>query len=153
MLSGSFGAIVTAMASSVPAAVLNRLSMVPLFAACSRRELRAISMLGTQLEVKAGRVFTTEGKTGSEFFLVRAGTARCVRDGQEVATFGPGDFFGETALLINVPRTATVTAVTDMTIIVFERREFSSLLDNSPQIARKLLKALAKREAIGEALA
>ena len=110
-------------------------------------------MLGTQLEVKAGTVFTTAGRRGSEFFLVRAGTARCVRNGQEVTTFGPGDFFGETALLINVPRTATVTALTDMTIMVFERREFSSLLEQSPQIGRKLLTALAERDAFGDSTA
>jgi len=103
------------------------------------------------LEIKAGTVFTTEGEMGSEFFQVRAGTARCVRNGRLVATFGPGDFFGETTLLINTRRTATVTAVDNMTVIVFSRREFSSLLDQSPQIARKLLKALAEREASGEA--
>ena len=110
-------------------------------------------MLGTQIEVKAGTVLTAEGRKGSEFFLVRAGTARCLRNGQEVTTFGPGDFFGETALLINVPRTATVTALTDMTIVVFERREFSALLDQSPQIGRKLLTALAERDAFGDAAA
>jgi CRP-like cAMP-binding protein len=76
-----------------------------------------------------------------------------VRNGQEVTTFGPGDFFGETALLINVPRTATVTALTDMTIMVFERREFSSLLEQSPQIGRKLLTALAERDAFGDSTA
>ena len=134
------------MARGIPAAVLNHLSKVPLFAACSRRDLRAISMLGTQLEVRAGRVFTTQGATGSEFFLVRAGTARCVRNGRTVATYGPGDFFGEMALLTNARRTATVTALEDTTIIVFDRGEFASLLDQSPQIARKLLKVLAERE-------
>jgi CRP-like cAMP-binding protein len=129
---------------------LDHLSQVPLFAACPRRDVRAIAMLGTELEMRAGRVLTTEGERGSEFFLIRAGTARCVRGGRKVAMFGPADFFGETALLTNTPRTATVTAVSDMTVIVFDRREFSSLLDSSPQIARKLLKAFAEREGQGQ---
>jgi CRP-like cAMP-binding protein len=131
----------------MPAAVMDQLSQVPLFAACSRRDLRAIAVLGTQLGIAAGTVLTAQGEPGSEFFLVRGGAARCVRSGRKVATFGPGDFFGESALLTNAPRTATVTAVDDMTVIVFSRREFSSLLDGSPQIARKLLKALADRGA------
>lgn len=135
-----------AMARGIPSAVLDRLATVPLFAACSRADLRAIAMLGTELEVNAGSVLTTEGEPGSEFFLVRAGAARCMRKGRNVANFGPGDFFGETALLTNAPRTATVTAVDDMTIVVFDRREFSSLLDRSPQIARKLLQVLAERD-------
>lgn len=139
----------TPMARGIPAAVMDQLSAVPLFAACPRRDLRAIAMLGTELEMTAGGVLTTEGEPGSEFFLVRAGTARCVRNGRRVATFGPGDFFGETALLTNTPRTATVTAISDMTVIAFDRREFSSLLDSSPQIARKLLKAFAEREGPG----
>jgi len=139
-----------AMARGIPAAVLDQLSQVPLFSACSRRDLRAIAMLGSQLEIRARSVLTTEGEPGSEFFLVRAGTARCVRNGRKVATFGPGDFFGETALLANAPRTATVTAIGDMTVIVFDRREFSSLLDSSPQIARKLLKAFAERDGQGQ---
>ncbi|HKH89075.1 MAG TPA: cyclic nucleotide-binding domain-containing protein [Acidimicrobiales bacterium] len=138
------------MTPGIPSAVLEQLSQVPLFAACSRRDLRAIATLGTQLELRAGSVLTTEGEPGSEFFLVRAGAARCVRNGRKVATFGPGDFFGETALLTNAPRTATVTVVSDMTVIVFSRREFSSLLNSSPQIARKLLKALAEREGKSE---
>jgi CRP/FNR family cyclic AMP-dependent transcriptional regulator len=128
-----------------PANVPDQLSQVPLFGACSRRDLRSIAKLGTHLEIKKGRVLTTEGRPGSEFFLVRTGTARCARNGRTVATFGPGDFFGETALLTNSPRTATVTATDNMTVVVFDRREFSSLLDTSPQIARKLLQAFAER--------
>lgn len=106
-------------------------------------------MLGTELKMKTGNVLTSEGEPGSEFFLVRSGTARCVRNGRKVATFGAGDFFGETALLTNAPRTATITAVDDMQVIVFDRREFASLLEGSPQIARKLLKVLAERESEG----
>ncbi|HXY44804.1 MAG TPA: cyclic nucleotide-binding domain-containing protein [Acidimicrobiales bacterium] len=134
------------MARRIPASVLDRLSQVPLFAACSRSELRAIAMLGTEIGIRAGTVLTTAGAPGSEFFMVRAGTALCARDNRTVATFGPGDFFGETALLTNAPRTATVTAVDDMTVIVFERREFASLLSSSPEIALKLLKAFAERQ-------
>jgi CRP-like cAMP-binding protein len=134
------------MARRIPASLLDRLSHVPLFAACSRSELRAIAMLGTELGIRAGTVLTAAGAPGSEFFVIRAGTALCARNNRTVATFGPGDFFGETALLTNAPRTATVTAVDEMTVVVFERREFASLLSSSPQIALKLLKACADRQ-------
>lgn len=138
----------SSMTRGIPTEVLDRLAAVPLFSECSRTDLRAIATLGTQLELRAGRVLTTEGEPGSEFFLVRSGAAACVRKGRKVASFGPGDFFGETALLTNAARSATVTATGDMTVIVFSRPEFSSLLDRSPQIARKLLKALAERREV-----
>jgi|SRR5579872_118623 len=137
------------MRSRVPQAMLQRLAGVPLFSECSRDELRSIAGLGTDVGVKEGYVLCAEGRPGSEFFLIADGTARCVVGRKEVARLGPGDYFGELALLLNRPRSATVTATSDMTVHVFDRREFAALLDDSPRIARKLLVALAKREEPG----
>ena len=67
------------------------------------------------------------------------------RKGRKIATLGPGDFFGELALLAGVPRTATVIAETDMVVEALNRAEFATLLDESPSIARKVLSAVAKR--------
>jgi len=134
------------MARGVPRQVLEMLAAVPLFSACSKAELRRIVGLGTSVTVAPGTTLTTQGAVGREFFLVTSGTARCFRDGMLVARFGPGDFFGEMALLDQAPRTATIVADEPMELLVLDAREFDSLIDDAPSIARKLLKALAARQ-------
>jgi CRP-like cAMP-binding protein len=134
------------MARGVPRQVLEMLAEVPLFSACSKAELRRIVGLGTSLSVAPGAVLTKQGAVGREFFLVTSGTARCYIDGKQVARFGPGDFFGEMALLDQAPRTATIVADDSMDLLVLDAREFDSLLDDAPSITRKLLKALAARQ-------
>lgn len=121
------------------------LSRIPIFSECSRRELKAISKLVTPVEVKAGKVLTEQGEPGREFMIIASGTATVSRDGKPIAKLGPGDFFGELAVLAGVPRTATVVADTDMVIEALNRQEFSSLLDESPAIAKKVLLAAVKR--------
>lgn len=134
------------MPRGVPKAVIEMLGAVPLLSACSTRELREVANLGTQLPVDDGRVLTEQGKPGREFFLLTSGKARCLVDGVEVAHFGPGDFFGEMALLERGPRQATVVADGPAEVLVLDGREFDRLLDTAPSIARKLLKAVAERE-------
>jgi CRP/FNR family cyclic AMP-dependent transcriptional regulator len=135
------------MVRGVPKAVIDMLHAVPLLSACSTRELRAVANLGTQLPVDDGRVLIEQGKPGREFFLLTSGKARCLVDGTEVARFGPGDFFGEMALLERGPRQATVVVVDGPAeVLVLDGREFDHLLDASPSTARKLLKAVAERE-------
>jgi CRP-like cAMP-binding protein len=95
--------------------------------------------------VKAGKVLTKEGDAGREFMIIASGTASVRRKGRKVTTLGPGDFFGELALLAGVPRTATVIAESDMVVEALNRAEFATLLDESPSIARKVLSAVAKR--------
>jgi CRP-like cAMP-binding protein len=121
------------------------LSRIPIFSECSNRELKAISKLVTPVEVKAGKVLTKEGDQGREFMIIAIGTATVRRNGRKVATLGPGDFFGELAVLAGVPRTATVTADTDMVVEALNRQEFSSLLDESPTLAKKILIGAVKR--------
>ncbi|HEY5886827.1 MAG TPA: cyclic nucleotide-binding domain-containing protein, partial [Acidimicrobiales bacterium] len=89
---------------------LKRLAAVPLFADLDRRELEAVAELGTDVDVEEGRELVRQGDGASEAFLVVSGTALAARDGEELATFGPGDFFGEMALLVHGHRSATVTA-------------------------------------------
>lgn len=117
----------------------------PLFAGCSDRERRTLARLGTTVSVDAGTVLTPEGKPGLEFFVIDAGAATCRVRGVPRAKFGQGDFFGEMALLDGGTRTATVTADTDMRVVVFSAREFQDMLSSSGSVSRALLVEMARR--------
>ena len=127
------------------ASVDKTLAKIPLFKECTKKELQAVSRLVTPINVKAGKVLTKEGDAGREFMIIATGSASVRRKGRKIATLGPGDFFGELALLAGVPRTATVIAESDMIVEALNRAEFATLLDESPSIARKVLSAVAKR--------
>lgn len=118
---------------------------VRLFSACSDQELRTLARLITEVQVPADRVLTREGQRGHEFFLIVEGTAKVSVRGRRRATLGAGDFFGEMALLDAGPRTATVTAQEPMTLYVLDAREFASMIQQSPSVARKIMRALAAR--------
>lgn len=98
-----------------------------------------------EVDLAAGRVLCEQGQLGREAFVIVSGTAEVRRNNRKVATLGPGDCVGELALLDHGPRTATVTAATDMQALVIGAREFAALIDRVPPIAHKLLKALAGR--------
>jgi CRP-like cAMP-binding protein len=134
------------MPRGIPKAAIEMLQTVPLLSACNKKQLRQIATLGTQADVPDGWVLTKQGRPGFEFFLVLHGKARCEVDGRAVATFGPGDFFGEMALLEHSPRHATVTSEGPCHVLVLDGREFNTLLDTSPGIARRLLVAFVQRE-------
>lgn len=121
------------------------LARVPLFAGLTDDDLRQVVQAGDNIDVEAGRELITEGRVGREFFLILDGEAGVHRDGREVATLGPGEYFGELALLDRGPRSATVTARTDMRIFVLGQREFGGLVDSVPGLAPKLLARLAQR--------
>jgi CRP-like cAMP-binding protein len=116
-----------------------------LFSACSASQLREIRRVVEEAAVPAGSVLVEEGTVGREFFFIVEGTATVRRSGRKVATLHPGDYFGELALLDRKPRSATVTADTDMTLLVLEQRAFNGLLDVVPAIAHKLLVAMSLR--------
>src|SRR5581483_8481862 len=111
---------------------LDHLQQVPLFRGCDRDELRKVARRTTGLPVAAGQTLVNEGERGLEFFVIVDGRARVTRHGQDVGELGPGDFFGELALLIDAPRNATVTAVTPMEAIVLSRKEFEAALADAP---------------------
>ena len=118
---------------------------IELFSELSKKELKNIAALMTPIQVKMGRVLTKEGDPGREFMIIIEGTATVKRKGRVLARLGPGDFFGELAIVAGVPRTATVIADTDMVIETLNRREFTSLLDESPRIAKKVLVGAVRR--------
>jgi CRP/FNR family cyclic AMP-dependent transcriptional regulator len=126
---------------------LEQLGRVPLFAACSQKDLRSIARAGDEIRVPAGQTLCEEGRPGREFFLILDGKAS-VRPGnskKSIASLGPGQYFGEMALLDRGPRSATVVADTDMDLLVLGQREFHGVVDEVPTLAHKLLATMAGR--------
>ncbi len=124
---------------------LDHLAQVPLFSTCSRKDLQKLGKASDEIAVKAGKVLVEEGRPGHEFFLIEDGTAEVRRKNRKVATLGRGQFFGELSLLDRGPRSATVVAESDMTLVVLGQREFLGVIDEVPAMAHKLLAALAGR--------
>lgn len=124
---------------------IDHLAEVPLFSACSRKELGLVARRAEDVKVDGGKILVSEGATGTEFFVILDGQARVERRGRKVATVGPGDFFGDLALLDRAPRNATVVAETPMELLVLGQREFAALIDEVPGFAHKLLAGLARR--------
>jgi CRP/FNR family cyclic AMP-dependent transcriptional regulator len=118
---------------------------VPLFAQCSKRELAQIAGIADEIDLREGKVLIREGERGREFFVLLEGNAEVTKDGRRINTLGPGDFFGEIALVSQSPRTATVTATSSVHTLVITDRSFRRLLDDQPEIQRKVLLALAER--------
>jgi CRP/FNR family cyclic AMP-dependent transcriptional regulator len=118
---------------------------LPLFSECSDKELREIDALADEVHIPAGREIIRQGDIAREFVVIAEGEVSVVRDGIEVARLGPGQHFGELALLDSRPRNATVTAVTDVTAQVVDRLGFQTLLEDSPTLTLNLLRATANR--------
>jgi CRP-like cAMP-binding protein len=124
---------------------VERLSRVQLFSTCSKRDLERIARLTTEIDVKAGKVLMRQGDSGRECFVIEEGRAKATIRGKTTRTMGPGECFGEMALLHSAPRSATVTAETDMRVLVLDSREFSTLIESVPSVARNVLAAVADR--------
>ena len=126
-------------------AFIDHLAEVPLFSALSKKDLQLGARRAEDVKVDAGKVLVTEGSAGSEFFVIVDGKARVTRRGKKVAELGPGQFFGDLALLDRAPRNATVAGETPMELLVLGQREFAALIDEAPGFAHKLLAGLARR--------
>ena len=118
---------------------------VPLFAGCSKGELEEIAHIADEIDLREGKEMTQQGSRGREFFVLLEGEADVTKDGKNINKLGAGDFFGEIALVSDSPRTATVTATTPVRALVITDRSFRRLLDEQPEIQRKVLVALAER--------
>lgn len=125
--------------------IVARLEMVPLFSTCSQRELNVIARAAKEVSHPAGTVIAREGEFGIGLFLILEGMCLVTVGGRERARLGPGDFFGEIALIDGGPRTATVTALTDVRLIGLTEWVFRGLLREHPSIALKTLESVASR--------
>jgi CRP/FNR family transcriptional regulator, cyclic AMP receptor protein len=121
------------------------LKRAPLFANCSKRELAAIGAIADEIDLREGKELTRQGAPGREFFVLVDGTADVVKNRRKVNTLKAMDFFGEIALIHETPRTATVKATSPVRALVITERNFKRLLQEQPEIQRKVLEALAER--------
>jgi len=124
---------------------LDLLKSVPLFEHCSKKDLQSIAQIADELDVRAGKTLIVEGERGREFFVIVSGEVEVRRKGRKVATLGPGSFVGEMALLSKIPRTATVTAISPVDLLVITDRAFLDLLNRMPELWLKVARALAER--------
>jgi CRP/FNR family transcriptional regulator, cyclic AMP receptor protein len=118
---------------------------VPLFSGCSKRDLEQIAQIADEIDLAEGKEMTREGSRGREFFVLLEGDADVTKGGSSINKLGAGDFFGEIALVSDSPRTATVTATSPVRALVITDRSFRRLLDEQPEIQRKVLVELAER--------
>ena len=121
------------------------LGRCPFFAGLSRSELIELAKATEDMEVEEGKVLTREGESGREFFVIIDGEVAVTKDGSEIRRLGPGDFFGEIALVEDTPRTATVTAAAPLRFFVLTRQSFRSLLARQPELEQKVNEALKER--------
>ena len=120
-----------------------------LFADCTRSQLHQIGSLTTGLHIPRDHELIREGSLAREFIVIRSGSARVTRKTNrgvtKVADVGAGDFLGEMALLNGTRRTATVTAATDLDVLVSSAAEFRSIMEIAPSVARKVRRASLTR--------
>jgi CRP-like cAMP-binding protein len=125
--------------------VVAQLGRVPLFSDCSKRDLELIARVVKDVSHPAGTVIAREGEPGVGLFVIVSGTAEVTIGGKKKTTLGPGDFFGEIALLDGGPRTATVTAISDLELLGLTEWVFRGLMQEHPSIALKTLQQMAGR--------
>jgi CRP-like cAMP-binding protein len=130
-------------------AVVDLLERVPLFSGLKRRELEQIGRSMRERVVPAGEALAVEGTSGVGFFILESGTARVTVGGEERRTLGPGDYFGEIALITDAPRTATVTAETELRCFGLTSWDFRPIVQENATVAWHMLEALAKMISAG----
>jgi CRP/FNR family transcriptional regulator, cyclic AMP receptor protein len=120
------------------------LKRVPIFSDLDGKELDRIAGSMKQRTFNAGDTVTAEGQTGIGFFVIDSGDAKVTVGGEERRRLGPGDYFGEVALLNESARTATITAETELRCYGMTSWEFRPLVETHTSIAWKLLQAMSK---------
>jgi len=121
------------------------LKKVRLFAGIPGGQLQRIANGVKERRYDAGTAIVSAGETGHGFYLIAQGRAEVKRDGRTIRTLGPGDYFGEIALLYDRPRTATVEAKGPTTCLILTQWDFKGILEANPTMAIHLLEAVASR--------
>lgn len=125
--------------------IIDGLQRTDLFAGLSRRALKKVAVTARIVDHPAGQEITSEGESGICFHLVTAGRASVVVGASSRRDLGPGDYFGEISLIDRQPRSATVTAVSDLTTVAIPAWSFSPILLEEPEVARSLLQVMCAR--------
>ena len=131
-------------------ATVERLKAVDLLKNCTDAQLQDVAHLAERVQVGEGEVLAREGRIGREFFLILSGSVAVTQRGRRVNTLGPGDFFGELAAMDPGPRNATVTALSDLDVLIIGPREFSAMAD-IPGFRDALFRSMARRLRTAEA--
>jgi CRP/FNR family transcriptional regulator, cyclic AMP receptor protein len=121
------------------------LKRTALFAECTKAELIEVALSADERLALAGDSLTEEGRGGREFFVLVEGAVVVKRGGRKLADLGPGDWFGEIAILTYKPRTATVTAISPVRLLVISDRAFRRVVETTPRIALNVLRSVAAR--------
>jgi CRP/FNR family transcriptional regulator, cyclic AMP receptor protein len=116
-----------------------------LFAGCTKAELIEVALSADERAAAEGDRLTEEGRRGREFFVLVDGAVAVARSGRKLADLGPGDWFGEIAILTHKPRTATVTAISPVRVLVISDRAFRRVVETTPRIALSVLRSVAAR--------
>jgi CRP-like cAMP-binding protein len=125
--------------------VAEMLSRIPLFAGVKGRDLGRLAKVMSERRFAEGEAITTEGESGVGFFVIEHGNATVSLKGETLRTLGPGDHIGEIALIDEGPRSATVTATTEVSCRGMAAWEFRSFVQEHPEVAWQLLQSLAAR--------
>jgi len=125
--------------------VTEALTRLPLFAGCPPGELQRVVRYAHEERAAAGEPIVTQGERGDLFFAVLEGTVDVEREGSVLRTFGPGDFFGETALIAHAPRNASIRATTPVRLAVLPARDFRASVGRFPAVYDAVLQAVAER--------
>ena len=125
----------------------DRLKTLPLFGDLSHHDRERIARWADDVDLPAGKKLVTQGAFAHEFMVLESGTAEVTVNGAHVADLGPGDFFGEMALLEHQRRSATVTATSDLRVVVMHERDFRAMEDELPEVARMIRATMEDRRA------
>jgi CRP/FNR family cyclic AMP-dependent transcriptional regulator len=123
----------------------DRLKGIPLFSGLSRKERRALAPRADEVDLEQGRALVREGEWAYEFFAIEEGTVEVRRADQLLAELGPGDFFGEMALIGDTRRNATVVATSPVKVIVMTAQAFRQTARELPDVATKIRAAVEER--------
>ncbi|MEP7041224.1 MAG: cyclic nucleotide-binding domain-containing protein [Chloroflexota bacterium] len=124
---------------------LELLHSIPLFSRFDHKHLVRLGVLTEEVDVPSGKVLIRQGELGDDLMVLVKGLVAVERDGEQINKLGPGEFFGEIALIERGPRTATVTAETPCRLLILNHRAFHSLMEEFPEVAASVLVTLAHR--------
>ncbi len=122
-----------------------RLENIPLFAELSRKDRERVARWADEIDIPAGYHLLQEGRLPHEFFAIEEGRVEVTKGGEHVANLGPGDFFGEIAIVEHERRTASVVATTPLRAVVMSAREFALMQSEMPTVAARVHQAIRVR--------
>ena len=121
------------------------MKQLPLFADLPHKQLERVATWADEIDLPAGKHLIEQGAFAHEFFLITEGTAEVLHDGKHLGDLGPGDFFGEIALLEGHRRTASVITTSPMRVVVMFSREFDAMDRELPEVAERIRQEMLNR--------